>query len=162
ELVGKALAINPNHAYAYFIESSVLTLEKKPEEAVAAAEIAISHNPNLAPVYGWIGHLHIRLGHAQQTVTYVAKHVGISPLDPALANWLSFIGRAQFYLGRDDEAIDTLHKSAAANPAISGTHLHLAAAYALTDRAEDARNSLAEFEKLEPNTTLSMVKAETD
>jgi adenylate cyclase len=161
ELDGRALAINPNHAYAYFIKSSILAVEKKPEEAVAAAEIAISLNPNLAPVYGWIGNLQIRLGHAEQTVTYVQKALRLSPRDPSLANWLSFIGRAQFYLGRDGEAIDTLHRAAAVNQTISGTHLHLAAAYALTNRAAEAHESLAEFEKLEPNTTISMVKAET-
>jgi adenylate cyclase len=162
ELVNKALAINPNHAYAYFIKSSILADEKKPEESVAAAEMAISLNPNLAPVYGWIGNLEMRLGHADETITYVGKALRLSPRDPMLANWLSFTGRAQFYLGRDDEAIDALHRAAAANPTISGTHLHLAAAYALTGRAAEAQASLAEFEKLEPNTTISMIKSETE
>ena len=161
ELLNRALSINPKNAQAYFIKSSVLTLEKKPEEAVAAAEIAISLNPNLAPAYAWIGNLQIRLGHAEQTVAHVEKALRLSPRDPALANWLSFIGRAQFYLGRDNEAIDTLHRAAAASGTVSGTYLHLAAACALTNRPAEAHDALAEFEKLEPNTTISMIKSET-
>lgn len=101
-------------------------------------------------------------GLLDDTVAYVQKALRLSPRDPMLANWLSFTGRAQFYLGRDDEAIDTLHRAAAVNPTIAGTHLHLAAAYALTDTAAEAQASLAEFEKLEPNTTISMIKSETE
>jgi len=161
ELLNRALSIDPKSAQAYFIKSSVLTLEKKPEEAVDAAEMAISLNPSLAPAYAWIGNLQIRLGHAEQTVVHVEKALRLSPRDPALANWLSFIGRAQFYLGRDSEAIDTLHRAAAASGTVSGTYLHLAAAYALTSRSAEAHDALAEFERLEPNTTISMIKDET-
>lgn len=102
-----------------------------------------------------------RLGRAGETVTYVQQALRLSPRDPSLANWLSFIGRAEFYLGRDDAAIDSLLKAEVVNPRLSGIYLHLAAAYALTNRDTPARDALAQFEKLEPDTTIAKVKAET-
>jgi TolB-like protein/class 3 adenylate cyclase len=160
-LVAAALAIDPRHAYAYFVKSSILSEQERPVEAVAAAETAVSLNPNLAPAYAWIGVLQIRLGHADETVTYVQQALRLSPRDPLLANWLSFIGRAQFYLGSDDAAIDSLLKAEVVNPRLSGIYLHLAAAYGLTNREAPARDALAQFEKLEPDTTIAKVKEET-
>jgi TolB-like protein/class 3 adenylate cyclase len=160
-LVAAALAVDPRHAYAYFVKSSILSEEERPVEAVAAAETAVSLNPSLAPAYAWIGVLQIRLGRAEDTVTYVQQALRLSPRDPSLANWLSFIGRAEFYLGRDDEAIDSMLKAEVVNPRLSGIYLHLAAAYALRNRETPARDALAQFEKLEPDTTIAKVKAET-
>jgi adenylate cyclase len=160
-LVAAALAVDPRHAYAYFVKSSILSEEKRTVEAVAAAQTAVSLNPSLAPAYAWIGVLQIRLGRAEDTVTYVQQALRLSPRDPSLANWLSFIGRAQFYLGSDEEAIDTLLKAEVVNPRLSGIYLHLAAAYALTNRETPARDALAQFEKLEPDTTIAKVKEET-
>jgi tetratricopeptide (TPR) repeat protein len=65
------------------------------------------------------------------------------------------MGRVQFFLGRNDEAIRLLKLSAEANPKDIRAYALLAAVFALTGRPEDASEALATCLRLRPETTIS-------
>jgi tetratricopeptide (TPR) repeat protein len=160
ELVAKALALNPKHAVAHLAQSTILVAQKKPEQAVGAAETAIALNRNLAPAYGWIGYIKTTLGRAEETIAYVQQALRLSPRDPMRGIWLRFIGKSQLFLGRDNEAIDSLRNAVIANSKLSFPYLWLAAAYALAGREAEARGALVEFNRLDPNWTIEKLKAD--
>jgi predicted Zn-dependent protease len=62
--------------------------------------------------------------------------------------------RVYLVLGRYDDAIRMLQLSAEANPNDSLAYAVLAAAYALSGRAEDAKAALAECLRLQPDMTI--------
>jgi predicted Zn-dependent protease len=64
------------------------------------------------------------------------------------------MGRVYLFLGRDADAIRMLQLSADANPNDSLAYAVLAAAYALSGRAEDGKAALAECLRLQPDMTI--------
>lgn len=69
--------------------------QKRSQEAIAAAERAVSLNRNLAAAYTETGWNHTLLGEPERTEAYVRQGIRLSPRDPFLVYWLLYIGVAQ-------------------------------------------------------------------
>jgi len=64
------------------------------------------------------------------------------------------MGRVQFFLGHNDEAIRLLRLSADANPNDAQAYTLLAAVYALSGRSDDAKWALGNSFRLKPELTI--------
>ena len=149
DAVNSALAIEPRNARAFLAKSRVLAYSNERDyrgeldEAIAAAETAITLDPNLA-AYGWLGRLYAKAGHPERTAALVEQAMRLSPRDPNTAGWLYQIGMAQLQMARYDEAIATFRKSLVANPNLAISRLSLSAAYLGSGCEAEARNVLAD------------------
>ena len=95
------------------------------------------------------------LGRFQDALDWFEKADQIGPRDPGRWIWLGAMGRVQFFLGNNDEAIRLLKLSAEANPKDVRAYALLAAVFALSNRSEDASQALASCLRLRPETTIS-------
>ena len=143
----------PENALAHFVKGEILKAQKKHELAVPEFETAIVNDRNLAVAYEELGHTKILLGRSSEALPLIEKAIRLSPHDPALNFWLFHMCHAFTHLGRDLEAISWCRKSAAVGP-LWLAYIDLAAAYAWTGQADEARDAVAELLKLMPGYTV--------
>jgi TolB-like protein/class 3 adenylate cyclase/cytochrome c-type biogenesis protein CcmH/NrfG len=154
-LTERALAVEPRHIVALKVRAGLLRAEGKFDEAIAASEVVIAENPGEPWAYKEVGLSELYLGRFQEALDWFEKADQIGPRDPGRWIWLGAMGRVQFFLGRDDEAIRLLKLSADANPNDVRAFALLAAVYALSGRSDDARSAVANCFRLRPTTTIS-------
>jgi TolB-like protein/DNA-binding SARP family transcriptional activator/Tfp pilus assembly protein PilF len=160
ELLRRALDLEPNRAATYFVLGKVRSSQGRMPEAADAFQTAIKLDRNYARAYLYLGLTLMHLGHPEKTVELAQHAMRLNPRDPNIADHLVIIGAAQILLGRADEAIENLKRANAANPRLWYVHLHLAAAYGMTQRIDDAKRELAEHLRLRPEfTSLAAIKA---
>ena len=112
-------------------------------------------NPGEPWAYKEIGLSTLYLGRPEQALEWFAKADRIGPRDPGRWSWLDARGHALILLGRDEEAIHALIAALDTNPRYAASHAFLAAAYALLDRADEARAELAAYLQKRPGERIS-------
>lgn len=153
-LVERALAIEPDHIVALKVKAALLRAEGQFEEAIAASKVAIAQNPGEPWAYKEVGLSELYLGRFQEALDWFEKADQIGPRDPSRWNWLGAMGRAEFFLGHDEEAIRRLKLTAEANPKDIRAFALLAAIYALAGRRDEATAALASCLRLRPDMTV--------
>jgi tetratricopeptide (TPR) repeat protein len=153
-LIRRALAIEPSHMVALKANAGRLRAEGKFDDAIAASQAVIAQNPGDPWAYKEVGLSELYFGRLKEALTWFEKADQLGPRDPSRWTWLSAMGRVYLLLGRYDDAIRMLQLSVEANPNDSLAYATLAAAYALSGRAEDGKAALAECLRLEPDMTV--------
>jgi len=154
-LVQRALALDPRHIVALKIQSAILRAGGQFEDAIAASETVIAENPGEPWSYKEIGLNELYLGRFQEALRWFAKADRIGPRDPSRWIWLGAMGRVQFFLGHNHEAIRLLRLSANANPNDVRAYALLAAVYASAGRHEEAVAALESCLRLRPDMTIN-------
>jgi adenylate cyclase len=155
DAVGHALMINPRNARAFLAKSFVLAYSTETDyrgqidEAIDAAETAISLDHNLAGAYSWLGRLYAKAGRPERTTALVQEAMRLSPRDPDTAASLYTVGTSELQMGHYDVAVATFRKSVAVSPSLVISWANLTAAYLGAGREPEARNALAEVRKLD-------------
>ena len=153
-LIRRALAIEPRHMVALKANAGRLRAEGKFNDAIAASQAVIAQNPGDPWAYKEVGLSELYLGRLQEALSWFEKADQLGPRDPSRWIWLGAMGRVYLFRGEDDDAIRMLQLSAEANPNDSLAYAVLAAAYALSGRAEDSKAALAECLRLQPELTI--------
>jgi TolB-like protein/cytochrome c-type biogenesis protein CcmH/NrfG len=153
--LAQVLAIDPNHIAALRARVVLLRARGSFREAIAAAEAVIACNPGEPRAYNELGLSWLYLGQVQEAITCFRKAGRIAPRDPSRWVWMSGLGRAQIFLGRDADAVQSLHSAVAANPKDFFAHAFLAAACALAGRHGEAQVALEECLRLRPGLTIA-------
>jgi len=154
-LLSDVLARDPNHIAALRARATLLRTRGSLREAIAAAEAAIACNPGEPRAYNDMGLSWMYLGELERAIECFRKAARIAPHDPSRWVWMSGLGRAQMFLGRDAEAVQSLYAAVAANPRAYDSHAFLAAACALAGRPNEARIALDECLRLKPGLTIA-------
>jgi len=160
QAIARALELEPHHARGHFVRGIQLRTMKQFDKSLAAFERALELNRNLAAAYAQIGLVKLFVGRPEETFGYVEKAIRLSPRDFNLGGWLFMTAAAHLCLEQDQQAIEVLHRGITENPALPINYFMLAAAYALTDRLDAARSTLAEYDRLVPKMTLKRLTAE--
>lgn len=138
ELIGKAIAVNPNAAIFYSNLGSILQSQGRIEEAAAVYVRALELNPAQAET-------HMNLGLALETQgkleEAVAEYHQAVALDEALAEAHGNLGNALQAMGRLDEAIPRYLHALTLRPEFAEAHYNLANAYLAQNRLEAAETS---------------------
>jgi tetratricopeptide (TPR) repeat protein len=159
ELIAQAIVLKPDDAAAHQYKALLRRAQRRSEEAIAAAERAVSLNRNLAVPYTEIGWNWALLGQPEKTEGYVRQGIRLSPRDPFLVYWLLYIGGAQLHQGKDQAALETIRQAIDADPGFPSSYGWLAAAYLFTGREAAAREPMERWLKAVPSMTLTRYKA---
>ncbi len=146
ELESKALALDPDYAWARDLKGSVLRLQGRPEEAVAEHERALALDPSNVDAAANLGFDYVDLGQFDKSVEYFDRAILASPNDRALYGWYVGKARADFGLKRYDEAIELARRAIAIIPNyVPLAHAILMAALGITGHDAEAREALQRY-----------------
>ena len=154
-LLSEVLAGDPNHIAALRARATLLRTRGSLREAISAAATAIACNPGEPRAYNEMGLSWLYLGELEQAMECFRKAERIAPHDPSRWVWMSGLGRAQMFLARDADAVQSLYAAVAANPRAFDSHAFLAAACALAGRHQEAQIALDECRRLKPGLTIA-------
>lgn len=159
ELLARSLALAPDNAATYQYKALLRRAQRRSEEAIAAAERAVSLNRNLAAAYTEMGWNYALLGQPEKTEASVQQGIRLSPRDPFLVYWLSYIGVAKLHQHQNEAALDMFRRAIDADPGFPSNYGWLAAAYVLTGREAEAREPMERWLRAVPGMTLTRYKA---
>ena len=145
EAVGKAVALDPNIAQAYYAGGLLRRARGQHNGALEAFSRALELNPNLPRALAEKGNELTLLGRPAEAPPLVEQAIRLSPRDPSLGGFYWIIGRAHFFTGDYRDAISWLRNSAALRPHDWYVWLYLVSAYALDHQPDEARKVLQEF-----------------
>jgi TolB-like protein len=155
EAAAKASGIAPLSADTHYGQALVQFAAGEPGRALSECETAIGFNRNHASAHAWRGWMKVFLGRAQETEAHVAKAMRLVPRDPQVPNWHNFLGAANFFLGRIDDAIEHGRKAVEINPTYHIAYFYLAAALALAGKSAAAAEARAVCLRHNPEFNLS-------
>jgi adenylate cyclase len=144
----KALEIDANIDYAHTLLSAVYLVKRQHEKAVAAAEHALTLNPNGAHEYNTMAGMVGCSGRWEDSITYAKKAIRLDPF-PTITGF-HWLGRAYFMTGQYDEAILTFKKALGVSPNYLPGHAFLAASYISLGRETEAAAAAEEVLRIKP------------
>jgi adenylate cyclase len=150
ELASKALAHDPDDAWAHDSKGWILQNQGRPEESVPEFERALAVDPSFTDAYSGLGVDYLALGRFDQSLEAFDNAIRGSPSDPALTYYYGNKAWANFGLKRYDEAIELARRALTINPYNPYAGVVLVAALALTDHDAEAREALQRY--LAPST----------
>ena len=153
DLLTKATAINPGYAFAHYVKSLVL-FHKQLSEAIEAGQMAVSLDPNAAYGYFALGHAEGALGRCQQSNEHIKRAFVLSPRDPGGGLWHMDLGVSEICLGRVDAGIAEFRRAIDEGYRTFVVYAFLAGAEALWGDGAEAKLSLAEARRLNPQFTI--------
>ena len=145
ELASRALRSDANSYHAHHARAQVLMAQRRPEEAIAAAQRSLKLNPGFIPAYRNLCTAHFYLGRAPEVIEYADKAIRLSPFDPYLAVFHHCRAIGCLMLHQDDDAITGFRRAVATNPEFPVAVVWLAAALALTGQEAEARDTLEHY-----------------
>jgi tetratricopeptide (TPR) repeat protein len=117
--------------------------------------LALDHNWTNALIN--IGRCRLLTGFLEEAIAPMEQAIRLSPHDPFIDSWYSWIGRVHLLQSRIHEAILWLEKSRSTNPGSPFAHAWLASAYALNGELDRAAAELAEARRLSGDDRYSSV-----
>jgi TolB-like protein/cytochrome c-type biogenesis protein CcmH/NrfG len=149
-LATRAMALDPHDPSSHYALGIVRRMQRRFDEAIGEVEAAIRLNPNMHLAFITLGITKTLAGRSEEALSHFAEAIRLSPRDPQLFVGHYGIGWIRFLLGDDDRAIEMLRKSLGHNAGYAPAHLFLAAAYAMQQRIEEAREALAAYLRTNP------------
>ena len=115
QLIAQALATSPGDPYAHFVKGSLLESERRCEEAIPEFEITLAANRNksVRPVELSMCK-YLTGGSDQEAISLTEQAIRLSPRDPTMWWWYTWIGLVHLLQSRIDEAIAWLEKGRSA------------------------------------------------
>ncbi|MCA1457643.1 tetratricopeptide repeat protein [Bradyrhizobium sp. BRP22] len=152
-LVDRALSKSPANAMAHVVKGDTLRFGN-PEEALHQYDAALEINPNFPAAYAGKGDALILAGRAREALSVTQLALRLSPRDPSAVAWRWTLCHAHLHLHDYQEAIEECRRTLNMNSAYWFAFIGLVSAYGATGQFEQARLSLAEFNKIRPDFTI--------
>lgn len=155
--IKQALDIDPNYFLAHYAQGFLDRASGRHEASLAAFDRTIAFAPEFARAYAQKGEELVYLGRPADGIKEVARAMELSPNSAVRGYFYWVIGRAQFFLEEDAEAISWLQRSIRAWPNVWYNRLYLLSAHGLTDQRSAARRVKRAFDQQFPGYTLAKV-----
>ena len=156
ELARRGVELDNSIPQTYWSLGYVYLMRKEYGKALLAVREALEVSPNYADGYGLQALILNGLGNAKEAIEMVRRGMQLNPF--YTWDYPYNLGRAQYALGRIDEAIEALEEARSRNENATPIRLHLAAAYVRAGRQDDAEWEAEELQMLNPQDTLSHLK----
>jgi adenylate cyclase len=150
----RSIAIARDNMNAYGAKAFYLTMSLRPNDALRVANAGLAINPNSAYLHGIRSNAEAYLGQFEQARSDVEQAMRLSPRDPRIAQWHTFLGDAELGLGHLDAAIEEFSTAIDAGYRVAYCYLELAAAHALKGEMDQAKVGLAEARRLNPKLSI--------
>src|SRR5262245_52339031 len=154
DLARRSQALDPEEPLAYDALASAFQVLGENEKAEAAARRAIGLSQTCTAAYGTLIFSLSMLGRAEEALEVFASSERTSPRDPDRSSRMMGLAFAYFIARRYDNAIASITEYIAARPNWYGAYIVLAAACALTGRADEARSAVRRLLELVPHFTI--------
>ena len=152
--VDQAILLDKENGWAQYVKSIYLLNSHRPNEALEAADAGLIVNPNLAILYSARAIAEISLGRFDQGKIDARQAIRLSPRDPLIGLWHVQIAGAELGLRHFQAVIDEDHAGIDGGYRSYQAYSGMAAAYALSDRMDEAQTALAEARRLNPKLTV--------
>jgi adenylate cyclase len=156
ELAQKTLALDDSYALGHGWLGFLYTILGKHEKGIIEAQKGVALDPNGAHNYYYLNWTLRYAGRFEEAVQVIEKALRLNPFPPVThfrAANMSYIGA-----GRYEEAIAAGKKAVTVAPNSFLSHEHLAAAYSLAGREEEARSAAEEVLRLNPKYAFNLRK----
>jgi adenylate cyclase len=157
-LVTRALEIDPGYYMAHCVKATVLEVQHRVPDGIAAAERCLALNPTYAGAYRVLALLHFFLAQPEKMLEYADRGIRLSPRDPQTSTFLLIKAWAYLMMKQDDEALVWLRRAAAASPQTPTILAGLTSALALTGHDTEARATLAQYLALDNTRTRTIAQ----
>ena len=144
EAARRALLLDPQNAYAYYMLALTSAHAGDPETAAMHGRQAVELNPNLSSAYFATAVASSFAGRPAEALVAVDTALRLSPHDPQRFAWLAQRASALYLSRRYEEAIETARESLAIRWFQTACRV-LAASQAQLGREESARSAMAEL-----------------
>jgi adenylate cyclase len=148
------VALDCRDAAAHCALAFAYLLTRQHERAVAAAQLAIELNPNLALGYFALGETYTFMGKFAQMIDPLMRCLRLSPRDPLASLFVSLIALGHYHLGNYAEALQ-YSECALQRRRLYVVLRTLAATLGQLGRIMEARSVLAEMERGKPINPMS-------
>ncbi len=153
--VERALALDPNSSRAHLAKGLLYLALRNHAEAARSFEVAIALDRNSVHAHANLGNALTFLGEPEKAIPWIEQAIRLDPLGPVIGTVQGHLGRAHFYQGHSDLAIEWMLKARTSNPSLARNHVLLAAAYAQKGDADAAQLALEGLLRVAPNFKLS-------
>jgi adenylate cyclase len=132
----------------------VLFAKRQWSQAIAEADAAIADDPNNAEAHAARSFWKLFLGRAEEGFSGLETAFRLSPRDPRVPLWQANVCYLHDYLAQWEQAIEWCEKAVASAPENTYAWVHLAAANAWAGHDKQAREALAQLQKVYPSYTV--------
>jgi TolB-like protein/DNA-binding winged helix-turn-helix (wHTH) protein len=146
-LAQKAVELDGNLAEARATLGWILFWQHRTKDGLAEFGRAFELNPNLVDWHYSIMLTHA--GRAPEALAYTKRIMRLDPFYPAV--YLHCLGKAYYFLGRNEEAIEQFQAVSARIPGYRAGLVLRAAAAAEIGRSDQARTAVAELLRIQPD-----------
>ena len=150
----RAITLDPNNILAYMAKSVYMLVTSRPNDAFRAADAGLSIDPNSAFLHATRSIVETYLRRFEQAKSDVEQAMRLSPHDPGLSQWHSYMAEAELGLGHFDAVIDESNKAIDGGYRVFYTYLNLAAAHAFKGDMVHAKTALSEARRLNPELSI--------
>ena len=153
DLAQKARSLDDSFASAYrLLAFVILWKDRQHEQAISAAEKAISLQPNNPYGYSALAEILKFAGRPEEVIELLEKAMRLNPRYPS--TYLFQSGSSYYYMGRYNKALEILKRAVIHRPNHQPIHLYLTAIYTELGRKKEAQAELAEVLRISPNYSL--------
>ena len=149
-----ALALQPDDSWAHSSKAWVFFAKRQWEPAVAQADAAIALDRNNARNRAFASFWKMFLGNSEGGLTGVESALRLSPRDQNVPWWQFYICALHAQLAQWEEAIPWCEKSIVGNPQVWYPLVVLAAANAWAGHDKEAKEAVAQLQKVYPGFTV--------
>ena len=142
---------------AHWIASDIQRAGRRYQEAITEATRAIALDANDPIGYYAMSSALIWAGNPVGGTEFIKKAMRLDPHYPA--DYLYFLGKAQFFMGRFDEAAATQEEVKRRFPDYDWTFFYLAATYGHLGREQEAKSAIKTFNKRMTNAGASTIRS---
>jgi len=155
EWSSRALEADPNCSMAHTSSGWVhMHLLKRLDIAAKFEERALELNPNDSLAWLCKGAIHAIEGEGNRALTAAERALRLSPVDPRRSFYQSLAAGMANAAGKYERAIELASESLRVDRFFSSTYRALAIAQQLAGRTAEARKTVSELMKIEPNLTV--------
>jgi adenylate cyclase len=153
KLVDSALALQPDDTRAHMAKATVFFVKRQWKAAISQAEAALADDPNNAAAHQAVSFWKMFLGHSED-FTGVETALRLSPRDPEMNSWQFAMCHLHTHLAQWEQAIEWCGKSIASGNDSMFPYVDLAAANAWAGHDKEAKEAVAQLQKLYPDFTV--------
>jgi DNA-binding winged helix-turn-helix (wHTH) protein len=149
-----ALLVAPGNMRVRGAQCQIMRALRQFEAAVKACGEFAQSFPTYAFLHKEIGYDRLMLGQPNEALAEFVEADRLAPDSQLRWSWQQGMGMVYLMEGQDQKAIEWLGRAALQAPNAGYPAAYLASAYALVGRDQEAREALAHYLRLWPNTTL--------
>jgi adenylate cyclase len=150
----RAVVAEPDNSAAHYAKGWVFFANRQWPQAIAEAEAAIADNPNNAEAHAARGFWKSYLGRAEDGFSGLETAFRLSPRDPEVPLWQQEVCALHNFLAQWEQAIEWCEKACAGAPEILYARVFLAAANAWVGHDKEAKEAVAQLQKVYPGFTV--------